>query len=84
MSTLLRPRSVAAVPVRRLDLVELRKRLAAVEERHAIVGVLLSRWKPHGSNARQNYRALRQERSALGKRIKVVRRAIAAAGGITS
>ena len=45
------------------------------------MGMLLKRWRPHGSNARQNYRALRQERSALGKRIKAVRRAIAAAGG---
>ena len=81
MSTITRPRSVTAVPVRRLDQVELRKRLAAVEQRLAIVGMLLASWKPYGKDARANYRALRQERSGLTKRIRIVRRAIAAAGG---
>ena len=61
MSTITRPRSVTAVPVRRLDQVELRKRLAAVEQRLAIVGMLLASWKPYGKDARANYRALRQE-----------------------
>lgn len=81
MSTITRPRSVADVPVRRLDPLELRRRLGVVEARHKIVGQLLAQWRPHGRDARAQYRALRQERSGLEKRLKAIKHAIREAGG---
>jgi hypothetical protein len=82
MSTVtLRPRSVPTGSIRRLSVAGLQVRLLVLERRADILADVLPRWHPRGSNARQNLRELRSERSAIRKELRIVRRAIAAVLG---